>query len=137
MGYRSIAGLRIVDINAVQGDVRLIGACPGHVTFASDARLQAEQVDDIACFQRKLCNLLGYEVVAQSGILGIDQIFAGDSYLNHFTSSPDLQLHVALGLLPNQRTHIVHRLLPESFGFDFKPVLAGRDQIECKYTGVG
>ena len=130
-----ISGLRVVDVDAVKGDVGLVGARSRHIAFAGRAGLQAQQVHQVAGFQWKLRDLLGNEIVPEGCVLGIDQHFlrgGGDFY--DFTGSSNFQLGAGVGGLPNQRLNASDGLLFEAFCFDIDAIVAWRDEIE--YEGA-
>ena len=60
----SISSLRVIDVNPVESDIGLVGACPRNIPFPGSAGLQTEQIIEVLGFERKLSNLLRDHVVA-------------------------------------------------------------------------
>src|SRR5213079_1990335 len=88
-------------------------------------------------FQWKLSNLIRVEDVAKRGILGVDETGLGAyTHLNYFGHRSDAQLHITLGLFSDWGSHIIQDRLLESLGFDLKPVIARRNQVEYVCTCI-
>src|SRR5439155_19278171 len=99
-GYRGISSLGVVDVDTVQGDIRLIGSGPRHIAFLSGTGLQTEQIRNIASFQRQLANLNRVENVAERSVLGVgDSVLKAGPHFNHLADCPDAHLYVGFGLL--------------------------------------
>src|SRR5581483_620631 len=98
----------VVYIHAVQRHVGLVGAAAADRALARVAvggsllrrhvhrsRLQAQQIDDVTSFERKLLNLVFIECVAYARIAGVEG-FGRGPYLNRLALRPDLQLQIDL-----------------------------------------
>ena len=61
---RQAGVLVVVHIHAIQGDVVLIAPRAQHFAVRGDARLEAQQLNDVSGLERKLANLILVECVA-------------------------------------------------------------------------
>src|SRR6266496_5509241 len=131
-----ISSLGIVDVHAVQRHVGLISSRAGDVTLSRRTRLQTEQIDDVARFEWQLRNLQGVEIVAQAGVLRIDERLSGRGLdFDGFRNSSYCKYDVAFRLFADNRGHICDNLLLEARRLHVNAVVRRCDQV--KNVGAG
>ena len=126
-----LVGLLLVDVHTVERDVGLVGARARDVAGARDARLQRQQRGDVAGFERELRDLLRDEVVAERGVLPVEENLArrgrdGDG----LADGPDLKPDVHLARLGDEHAHVREDALLEAGRFGLDAVVAGLHQLE-------
>ncbi len=130
-GRADLVGLRLVDVHAVERDVGLVGARARDVAGARHAGLEREERGDVARFERQLRDLLRDEVVAERGVLPVDERLVGlrrDG--DGVGEGADFELRVDLRGLRDQRAHVRQHDLLEARGLDLDAVGAGLNQLE-------
>src|SRR5262249_55951301 len=86
-------GLVVVNVYAIKRDVVLVSTRADNFTTWRDARLQAEQLDNIARLQRQLSDLNLIEGISDSRIGGVESSGLG-FHANRLRERRDLHLHV-------------------------------------------
>ena len=92
-----------VDVNAIECDVRLIGAPAVDKPGATNAWLKRQQADHVIRVQRQLDDAFSFKRISETCIARVDGCFCGGGYVNCFGNSTDFQLHVSDCWCVNQR----------------------------------
>ena len=136
---QSLAGLcrsngitdRFINVNAIQGNVRLIFATTIDVAVLGYTWLQSKQTQYVASFHRQLGDLLRNEVVAQTGVLRIDlNLPRLGSHLHDFVRCAYLQDRVHHACFCDQDMNISQHLFSEPWGRHFQSIVAGGQQVK-------
>ena len=127
--------LVVVHIHAVEGDVVLIAARAQHFAVRRNARLQAEQLDNVPGLERKLADLHFRKRVAHRSVDGVDGgCFRRD--VDRLRGLAELHAQIERGGRVHQQLHVGARQFRETHHFDVDLVGARRHLDELIFAAL-